>query len=54
MHKPTTIAAEALEEYLDLHEWQIQAIQESLDAVDNNEVISFESIKHKWIPFYSL
>jgi RHH-type rel operon transcriptional repressor/antitoxin RelB len=42
------LAAEALEEYLDIHEWQIQAIQEGLNAVDRKEVVDFESVKKKW------
>lgn len=42
------LVAEALEEYLDIHEWQIQAIQEGLNAVDREEVGDFESVKKKW------
>ncbi len=42
------LVAEALEEYLDIHEWQIQAIQEGLNAVDREEVVDFESVKKKW------
>jgi RHH-type rel operon transcriptional repressor/antitoxin RelB len=49
MHRSSSfLAAEALEEYLDIHEWQIQAIQEGLDAVDREEVIDFASVKKKW------
>ncbi len=49
MHRSSSfLAAEALEEYLDIHEWQIQAIQEGLNAADRQEVVDFESIKKKW------
>ncbi len=49
MHRSSSfLAAEALEEYLEIHEWQIQAIQEGLNAVDREEVIDFESVKKKW------
>jgi RHH-type transcriptional regulator, rel operon repressor / antitoxin RelB len=43
------LAAEAIEEYLDIHEWQIQAIQEGLAAADcEEETISFDEIKKYW------
>lgn len=42
------LAAEALEEYLDIHEWQITAIQQGLTAVDNNETVDFEKVKKQW------
>jgi RHH-type transcriptional regulator, rel operon repressor / antitoxin RelB len=49
MHRSSSfLAAEALEEYLDIHEWQIQAIQAGLNAVDREEVVDFESVKKKW------
>ncbi len=49
MHRSSSfLAAEALEEYLNIHEWQIQAIQEGLNAVDRKEVVNFESVKKKW------
>jgi RHH-type transcriptional regulator, rel operon repressor / antitoxin RelB len=49
LHRSSSfLAAEALEEYLDIHEWQIQAIQEGLNAVDRKEVVDFESVKKKW------
>ena len=49
MHRSSSfLAAEALEEYLDIHEWQIQAIQEGLNAVDREEVVDFASVKMKW------
>jgi RHH-type rel operon transcriptional repressor/antitoxin RelB len=42
------LAAEAIEEYLDIHEWQIQAIKEGIDAADRGETINFEQIKKHW------
>lgn len=49
MHRSSSfLAAEALEEYLEIHEWQIQAIQEGLNAVDREEIVDFESVKQKW------
>lgn len=49
MHRSSSfLAAEALEEYLDIHEWQIRAIQEGLNAIDREEVVDFESVKEKW------
>jgi RHH-type transcriptional regulator, rel operon repressor / antitoxin RelB len=42
------LAAEALEEYLDIHEWQIRAIQKGLEEVDRNEVVDFEIVKKEW------
>lgn len=42
------LIAEALEEYLDLHEWQVKAIQEGITAVDKNEVVDFETVKKRW------
>ncbi len=42
------LAAEAIEEYLAIHEWHIQAINEGIAAADRGETISFEAIKQKW------
>lgn len=42
------LAAEAIEEYLSLHEWQIQAIQKSLAEADRGEVVNFEDVKKYW------
>ncbi|MBA2656758.1 MAG: ribbon-helix-helix protein, CopG family [Tatlockia sp.] len=43
------IAAEAIEEYLDIHEWQVQAIQEGLDEIDQENVTDFSVVKKQWI-----
>ena len=49
IHCPTeSLAAEAIEEYLDLHEWQVQAIQEGLNAAERSEVIDFSEVKKYW------
>ena len=42
------VAAEALEEYLDLHEWQIQAIQQGIADVDEGDITSFANVKQYW------
>lgn len=42
------LAAEAIEEYLEIHEWQVQAIQEGIAAADRGEIISFEETKKQW------
>lgn len=42
------LAAEAIEEYLEIHEWQVQAINEGITAVDRGETISLEDIKKYW------
>lgn len=42
------IAAEAIEEYLDLHEWQIKAIEDGIAAADRGELIPWEEVKKYW------
>ena len=44
----TFIAIEAIGEYLDTQEWQIQAIQEGIDCANKGEFISHEDLKQKW------
>ncbi len=39
------LAAEAIEEYLDLHEWQVQAIQDGLQEIDRGDVVNFVDVK---------
>jgi predicted transcriptional regulator len=41
----STLAAEALEEYLALQEWQIEAIQADIDGADRGEVQSMDEVK---------
>ena len=42
------LAAEALREYLDSHEWQIQAIQEGVQAADEGRLLEHEVLFSKW------
>jgi predicted transcriptional regulator len=39
------LAAEAIEEYLDLHEWQVQAIQNGLQEIEQGDVVNFVDVK---------
>jgi predicted transcriptional regulator len=39
------LAAEAIEEYLDLHEWQVQAIHEGLKEIEQGQVVDFYDVK---------
>ena len=39
------IAAEAIEEYLDIHEWQVEAIQAGLKEIEQGAVIDFFDVK---------
>lgn len=39
------LAAEAIEEYLDIHEWQVQAIQEGLNEIEEGSVVDFMDVK---------
>ena len=39
------IAAEAIEEYLDIHEWQVQAIQAGLSEIEQGSVVDFIDAK---------
>lgn len=42
------LAQDAIERYLELESWQIQAIQEGVKAVDDGNVVSYEDIKQEW------
>ena len=42
------LAAEAIEEYLNLHEWQVQAIQEGLNQIDLGQTVDFSEVKAYW------
>jgi len=39
------LAAEAIEEYLDIHEWQVQSIQDGLKEIDQGTVIDLAAVK---------
>ncbi|MBA2709866.1 MAG: ribbon-helix-helix protein, CopG family [Tatlockia sp.] len=43
------LAAEAIEEYLDIHEWQVQAIHQGLEEIEQGEVVDFAEVKKQWI-----
>ena len=42
------LAAEAIEEYLTVQEWQIQAILEGIEAADRGDGVNFEEVKRAW------
>ena len=42
------IAAEAIRDYIQLNEWQIQAIQEGINQADKGEMIYHDEIRKKW------
>ncbi len=42
------IAAEAIKDYIQLNEWQIQAIQEGINQADKGEMVSHDEIRKKW------
>ena len=44
-HSKSYLAAEAIEEYLDIHEWQLDAINLGIHAADKGEVLSLEEVK---------
>ena len=39
------LAAEAIEEYLDLHEWQVQAIQDGLQEIEQGKTVDLLDVK---------
>ena len=39
------LAAEAIEDYLTLHEWQVQAIHEGLDEIKQEKTVGFSEAK---------
>lgn len=42
------LAEEAIRDYVKIHEWQIQAIQEGIRQADEGELIHHEEIRKKW------
>lgn len=42
------IASEAIREYINLNEWQIQAIKKGIDQAEKGQVIPHKKIKTKW------
>ncbi len=42
------LALDAIEKYLDVEAWQIQAIQKGLKDADNGDVVDIDDIKKEW------
>ena len=42
------LAAEAIEEYLAVQEWQVEAITEGMEAADRGEGIALREVKAAW------
>lgn len=42
------LAAEAIEEYLAVQEWQVQAIRAGVDEADRGEGVDFDKVKAHW------
>ena len=43
------LAAEAIEEYLAVQEWQVQAILEGIAEADKGEGVDMEQVKRYWV-----
>ncbi len=44
----SNIVLDALREYLDVKEWQIEAIREGIRQADDGQLIPHEDIRNKW------
>ncbi len=42
------LAQEAIEKYLELESWQVNAVREGIKAVDEGKTVSFEDIEKEW------
>lgn len=42
------LAIDAIEKYLEIEAWQIQAIQDGIRDVENENVLSIDEIKKEW------
>lgn len=42
------LAQDAIEKYLELESWQINAIQEGLKDVDEGKIVPYNDIKQEW------
>jgi predicted transcriptional regulator len=42
------LVSEAIDEYLAVQEWQVQAILEGMQAADQGDVVAFEQVKQDW------
>lgn len=44
----TFLAEEAIAQYCDLHNWQVEAIHEGLKAAEDGRLVAHEEIREKW------
>ncbi len=44
----TFLAEEAIKQYCELQSWQVDAINQGMEAADNGRFVSHEQIKKKW------
>lgn len=42
------LAQDAIEKYLELESWQINAIRQGIKDIENNDIISFDDVKAEW------
>ena len=42
------LAAEAIEEYLAVQEWQVQAITAGIEAADQRDGVAMEQVRRDW------
>lgn len=42
------LAIEAIEKYLDIESWQINAIKQGIKDIDNGKTVSLEDVKKDW------
>ncbi|RME29909.1 MAG: ribbon-helix-helix protein, CopG family [Deltaproteobacteria bacterium] len=42
------LAAEAIEEYLSIQEWQVQAIRKGLEEAEKGRVMDLSEVKARW------
>jgi len=45
------LAAEAINDYLDVNEWQVARIKQAIASLDRGEGVSHERVKH-WITYW--
>ncbi len=42
------LAQDAIEKYLEIESWQIKAIRQGMQEVENNDTVSISDIKAEW------
>lgn len=45
---PAQLASEALEHYMDLQSWHVQAIKDGIKAADEGRVVSDDALRNRW------